>query len=128
LRGSSRSSDPTKLSMIRDLRLYLDDIVRSVELIQRYTTGLNLDQFESDQKTIDAVVRNLEIIGKAARNLPEEIRDLSTNIEWRKIIAMRNILAHEYFGINATIIWDIVQHKLITLRKFCERELDAGNM
>ena len=78
--------------------------MRSIELIRQYIAGMDFEQFQSDQKTIDAVVRNLEVIGEAARNLPDGSKALAPGIEWRKIIAMRNILAHEYFGINTTII------------------------
>ena len=71
-------------------------------------------------KTIDAVVRNLEIIGEAAKNLPEDITSTIPDIEWRKITGLRNILAHEYFGINKEIIWDIVQNKISALKNACE--------
>ena len=88
---------------------------------------MDFEQFQSDQKTIDAVVCNLEVIGEAARNLPDGSKVLAPSIEWRKIIAMRNILAHEYFGINTTIVWDIVQNKLGPLQEFCRKTLDTGN-
>jgi uncharacterized protein with HEPN domain len=111
--------------MPRDPRLYLEDIKRSVELIQAYTAGLDFEQFDRDQKTIDAVVRNLEIIGEAARTLPDDTKNLATDIEWRKITAMRNLLTHQYFGIDTVIVWDIVQNKLRSLKEFCEKQLGS---
>ncbi len=85
---------------------------------------MSYDDFAEDRKTVDAVVRNLEIIGEAARNLPEEYRDLAPDIEWRKIIGLRNLLTHEYFGINPAIVWDVVQNKLETLEAACRRLLE----
>jgi uncharacterized protein with HEPN domain len=76
--------------------------------------------FASDEKTQDAVLRNLEVIGEAARALPEAIRDRAPNVEWRKIIAFRNVLVHEYFGVDLRIIWDVVENKLDVLEKACE--------
>ena len=73
--------------------------------------------FCNDEKTIDAVIRNLEIIGEAARRLPEEIRMKFADMEWHKIISLRNILIHEYPGIDLEIIWDIIENKLATLEE-----------
>jgi uncharacterized protein with HEPN domain len=100
------------LSVSRDWRLYWDDIVTSCDRVQKYTQGFDWAAFESDQKTIDAVVRNLEIIGEAAKNLPLEARDLCPEIEWRKISGLRDIVAHAYFGIDKALIWDVVQVKV----------------
>ena len=98
--------------MPRDIRLYLDDIVEAIDRILDYVGKMNFAQFAADQKTIDAVVRNLEIIGEAARNLPEETRISSREMEWRKIVGLRNVLIHQYFGINNPIVWDVVQNQL----------------
>ncbi len=73
--------------------------------------------FCNDEKTIDAVIRNLEIIGEAARRLPEEIRMRFPGVEWHKIISLRNILIHEYPGIDLETIWDIIENKLATLEE-----------
>ena len=73
---------------------------------------------------VDAVVRNLEIIGEASRNIPVEIKEKYQDIEWRKISDFRNILAHEYFGIDYEILWDIVATKLNPLQSKIQRILD----
>lgn len=74
------------------------------------------------EKTQDAVIRNLEIIGEAARTIPDEVKDETAEIEWYKIVALRNMLIHEYFGVNLKIIWDVIQNKLNALESTC-REL-----
>ena len=107
--------------MPRDIRLYLDDMLEAVTKILDYTTGMDYDAFINDPKTQDAVVRNLEIIGEAAGRLPEDIRDAAPEIEWRKIVALRNILAHEYFGVSLPVVWDIVQNKLDPLETSCQK-------
>ena len=78
-----------------------------------------LPLFANDLKTQDAVIRNLEVIGEAARNLPDEIKAQASHIEWRKIIALRNMLLHEYFGISIPIVWDVIRNKLDELDKAC---------
>jgi len=83
-------------------------------------------EFAQSKITIDAVIRNLEVIGEAAGKLPLEIKDKSPEIEWRKITAMRIVLTHEYFGINTQIVWDVVQNKIEQVGMLCQRLLDAS--
>jgi uncharacterized protein with HEPN domain len=103
--------------MPKDYRIYLNDIIECIEKIINYTTGYSLVVFYNDAKTIDAVIRNLEIIGEAARRLPEEIRIKFPGVEWHKIISLRNILIHEYPGIDLETIWDIIENKLSPLKE-----------
>jgi len=107
--------------MHRDYRLYLDAILAAISRIREFTTGMSADDFFLDRKTQDAVVRNLEIIGEAARSIPDEIKQKAVTIEWRKITGLRNLLIHEYFGVNPSIVWDIVQNKLDALYESCDR-------
>ena len=102
--------------MSRDYRLFLEDIVESCVKILRYAGGMTFEQFTGDGKTYDAVLRNLEIIGEAVKNLPDEIRGRYPGIEWKKITGLRDIVAHEYFGVDERIVWDIVQNKLPALK------------
>ena len=105
--------------MPRDQRLYLDDILEAISNIREYLVGMDYESFVKDKKTRDAVVRNLEIIGEAAGRLPESFRSAAPEIEWRKIVSLRNILAHQYFGLSLPIIWDVVQSKLQPLETSC---------
>jgi len=109
--------------MPRDFRLYIDDILEAIHQIQTYIVDLDEDAFARDRKTQDAVIRNLEIIGEAAGNLPEQFQKTAPDIDWRKIKGLRNILIHEYFGINIPIIWDVVQSKLGPLEAACRKLL-----
>ena len=101
--------------MPRDFRLYLEDVIEAIAKIQRYTARLSFHEFAEDEKAVDAVVRNLEVIGEAVKKIPEDMRQKHVGIDWRKIAGLRDILIHEYFGIDVEIIWDIVQNKLPSL-------------
>ena len=90
--------------MGRDYRVYVDDVLSAIDKIKRYTKGYSKKRFLSEEKTVDAVVRNLEIIGEAIKKIPESIRSQYPNVEWRKISGLRDILVHEYFGIHTEII------------------------
>lgn len=101
--------------MPRDYKVYLDDIIEAVERIRDYTNGLSFATFCDDRKTVDAVNRNLAIIGEAANKIPEEIKTKYSTIEWYRIIGLRNILIHDYFRVDLEIIWDIIENKLFPL-------------
>ena len=101
----------------RSLKLLIDDIWESIEKIERYTEGMTRESFQSDEKTSDAVVRNLEIIGEAAGRLPEEFMDSNSEIEWFKIVGLRNRIVHEYFGVDLEIIWQIIKKDFPAFKK-----------
>lgn len=99
----------------RQPKLLLEDILESAEKIIRYTQSLTYEEFINDGKTIDAVIRNFEIIGEAANRLPEELRNNNEEIDWHKIRGLRNRIVHGYFGINYNIIWSIIEDYLFEL-------------
>jgi len=107
--------------MPRDYRVYLDDIVEAIGKIEEYTRGFSLDDLRKNSMALDAVIRNLEIIGEAAKRIPEDVRRRHPEIEWKKVGGLRDILAHEYFGVDIEILWDIVRNKLGALRTAAER-------
>jgi len=109
--------------MPRDFEVYLEDIRQAIGKIQSYTVGLTRNAFDQDDRTIDAVIRNLQIIGEAAKAIPDSIRAGYPNVEWKKIAGLRDILAHQYFEVDLDIIWDVLQNKLPEL----DRELGAQN-
>ncbi len=96
-------------SVSRDYLLYLEDIESGCKKVIRYTDGLSFDQFLLDEKTFDAVLRNLEIIGEAVKNVPDEIRNQHPEISWREIAGLRNFIAHVYFSLDLEVLWDVIQ-------------------
>ena len=99
----------------REWRFYIDDMIKFAEKVQRYTQTLNKESFISSDPYYDATLRNIELIGEAASNIPKEIRDQYPNIPWRQIIATRNRLIHSYLGIDNDIIWSIITDKIPVL-------------
>jgi len=100
----------------KNWRLRIEDITEALDRIFQYVQGLDYNSWLKDQKTIDAVIRNLEIIGEAAANVPQEIQDQYANIPWYQMKGMRNILIHEYFGVDNEVIWKTIQNDLPKLK------------
>ena len=92
----------------RTPRLLLEDIKESAEKIVDYTKNLSFEEFSEDNKTVDAVIRNFEIIGEASNLLPDEIRDKYSEIDWHRIRGFRNRIVHDYFGVDLQIVWKII--------------------
>ena len=111
--------------MSRDESLYLGDIQESCEKILRFTTGMTYKEFIHDELHFDAVLRNLEVIGEAVKNIPEETRITYPNVKWRKIAGFRDIVAHEYFGVNEETVWDIVKNQIPDLLEIVKTMLEA---
>ncbi|MCE6990982.1 DUF86 domain-containing protein [Dyadobacter sp. CY323] len=91
----------------RNPQLLVADIMESGLKILQYTEGLSFEDFLNDNKTVDAVIRNFEIIGEAANRLPDEFKDLHPEIDWHRIRGFRNRIVHDYFGIDYSIVWEI---------------------
>jgi len=96
----------------RPIDLLLNDIRRAIDRIEQYIENLSFDAFSKDQKSVDAVVRNLEIIGEATKKIPSDFKKKYANIEWKRIAGMRDRLIHNYFGVDYYIVWDVATNKL----------------
>lgn len=101
--------------MPRDSSAYFEDILDAIGAIRQYTAELSREDFGRDRKTLDAVLRNLEVIGEAVKQLPADARSAHSDVEWQKIAGLRDILIHAYFGVDLDIIWDVVVNKLPAL-------------
>jgi len=106
---------------------YLNDIREAIHRILTYTAGLTYQQFMEDIKTQDAVVRNLEIIGEATKNLSVNIRKSHSKVPWKELMGMRDKMIHHYFGINYEIVWTIAKEELAGLLPQIERILAKEN-
>ncbi|MFT6828913.1 MAG: hypothetical protein ACI9Z3_001182 [Roseivirga sp.] len=93
----------------RDNSFLIQDMLESATKILDYTSGLSFEQFEIDNKTIDAVIRNFEIIGEASNRIDGDFKILNSQIEWAKMRGFRNRIVHDYFGIDLEIVWSIIQ-------------------
>jgi uncharacterized protein with HEPN domain len=111
--------------MPRDYRIYLEDMREAGEKVRRYVKGLSFEAFSSDEKTVDAVVRNPEIVGEAAKQVPDTFRSAHPRVDWYRIAGLRDILIHQYFGIDLAIVWDVVQNKLPDLLQQLEQILET---
>lgn len=98
--------------MSRDVRLFLDDMTTACEKIQRYVAGRQREVFQRDEQAFDAVLKNLEIIGEVSKRLPVSFKDSHAEIQWREIGGLRDIVVHEYFGLDLDIVWDVVANRV----------------
>jgi len=93
----------------RNYRDYIEDIVDSINDIELFTENMTFEVFNKDRKTINAVIRSIEVVGEAAKKIPKLIRDKHPSIPWKKITEMRNKLIHEYFGVDIEVLWATVK-------------------
>jgi uncharacterized protein with HEPN domain len=109
--------------MIRTFRDYLDDILTCFVETQEFIRGLNFDDFARDRKTINAVVRSLEVMGEAAKRIPAAVREKYPDIPWKRMAGMRDKLIHEYSGVDLEIVWGVVKNELPPLKPAFDRIL-----
>ncbi len=107
--------------MSREGRLFWNDILAGCRKVVRYTEGYDLAAFRQDERTYDAVLRNLEIIGETAKRLPQDLKAQAPDVDWIRIAGLRDVIAHAYFGIDDDIIWDVVCNKVPDLLAALQR-------
>ena len=110
----------------RHHRHFLEDILDAIEKIERYTQGLSREGLWSNDLVADAVVRNLEIIGEAARHVPQELRARHSDIDWRRVVGLRNVVVHEYFAVDLDVVWVVLNEHLPQLRRVVKAMLGDG--
>ena len=98
--------------MSRSWELFLQDIEEAALKIQRHTLGVSFEEFVANDLLYDAVVRNLEVMGEAAKGIPAEVRSRTPSVDWRRIAGLRDVLTHAYFAIDNETLWDIIQNKI----------------
>ena len=101
------------------------DILNAIEKIERYTKDLSFEEFRKNYMAADAIVRNFEIIGEAANNVPERVKRKYPFVEWKEAIGFRNVLIHDYFGIDLEAVWDTVRENIPSLKSNIVKVLRA---
>jgi uncharacterized protein with HEPN domain len=97
---------------LRDFQVYVEDIIDAINNIEAYTKGLTYENFVSDKKTVDAVIRNFEIIGEATKHVPLSVRREYPQVPWRDMAGMRDKLIHGYFGVQLDVVWKTIIERL----------------
>lgn len=109
--------------MIRDYGDYLNDILDAIDETAEFTEGMSFEAFARDRKTINAVVRSLEVLGEAAKRIPDDLRAQWPDVPWKRMAGMRDKLIHEYFGVDLSIVWTVIKDELPPIRPEIERLL-----
>lgn len=109
--------------MKRTYKMFIEDILEAMNKIERYIKDLDYEEFARNEMVVDAVIRNLEVIGEASKNVPESVRERYSEIPWKRMIGLRNIAIHEYFGIDLSIIWEIITKNIPETRSMIEKLL-----
>lgn len=109
--------------MTRTIVLYVRDILQSMDDALDFVRGMSYEQFAGDKKTLSAVLRSIEVIGEAAKNVPEDVRSRYPHIPWREMAGMRDKVIHFYFGVNPETVWLVVAERIPELRPQIERIL-----
>lgn len=108
----------------RDFRDYVQDILESITEAREFIEGLGFEDFTRDKKSINAVVRSLEVIGEAAKKIPDNLREIYPLIPWKRMAGMRDKLIHEYWGVDLEIVWEVLNDELPPLKPLIQKVLE----
>ena len=111
--------------MNKSPRVYLHHMLDSIGAIESFTRGMTKTQFQKSKLVQDGVIRNLEIIGEAAKRLPKSFRNQYPEINWRAITGMRDVLIHDYLGVDLDVLWEVVERDLPELKRNLKKILDG---
>ncbi len=100
---------------------YINDVLNSISEVEDFTRGMNYASFIRDRRTVNAVIRSLEVMGEAARQIPEEIRRKYPDLPWKRMAGMRDKLIHEYTGVDLETVWDVITEELPPLKPLLEK-------
>lgn len=115
--------------MKKDPRIFVEHILECIELIKDYTKGVTKEDFLKSQQLQDSVIRRIEVIGEAVKNIPQEIKEGYSNIPWKRIAGMRDILIHEYWGIDLNLTWEVTAEEIPDLeREMLRMRKDLGSI
>lgn len=106
--------------MKKDPKIFLKHILESINIIEKHINGISKEKFSKNMLIQDAIIRRVEIIGEAAKNIPDDFKKKHKTIEWREIIGMRDKLIHDYFGININTVWKTAKEDVPVLKKQIE--------
>jgi len=109
----------------RDYLLFIEDVLTCIEKIERYTSNVSFEDFSGNDMAVDAVIRNFEIIGEAVKKIPEEIKTRYADVEWKEAAGFRDVLIHDYFGIDIEAVWDTVRNNIPPFKKQILKVLES---
>jgi len=112
---------------MRDCRLYLKDIVAAMESIEEFIAGMTFEEFQLDDKTASAVMRKLEVIGEAVKQVPDEIRAKYPAVPWKKMAGMRDKLIHFYFGVDYSLVWRAITDRVPEVKRELQKILQSAS-
>ncbi len=111
---------------MRDIRLYLKDIINAMEVIETFVEGMSFEDFIKDDKTVSAVIMKFEIIGEATKGIPDEIRQKYPDVPWKEMSGMRDKLIHFYFGVDYELVWKTIKNRIPQVKPLIQEIQDMS--
>lgn len=116
------------MSKARELTDYLNDTINAIADVEEFTRGMSYEVFAADKKTVNAVIRSLEVLGEATKHIPSSFRKKHPDIPWSKMAGLRDVLIHNYMGVDLKSVWNVTQNRLQELKPLLESLKPANNL